>query len=143
MDRSLPTAILIEPDPVLRDQLRQQLSGRWSVRAAANAYLAVPLLQSSRPPVVITEVDLPFVNGLEVCEILKGRFPDTAVIVVSHDVAALALALEAGADAVLAKPFPPQRLEQIVAELTAPHRSGRAPVARARRAAQGTRPGVR
>src|SRR5205085_3029586 len=99
-----PAVIVIDPDPVVRSQLKQQLSRNWSVQSAANAYLAVPLFKMVRPAAVITETDLPFVSGLEVCAILRARFPETAVIVISHDVKALGDALEAGAGAALAKP---------------------------------------
>ncbi len=114
---SLPTAILIEPDPVLRRLLQHHFSDRWLAYGAANACLAVPLFQSFRPDVVITEADLPFVNGIAVCDILKDRFPASAILVMARDVGALPLALRFGADAVLAKPVVPRRLEQIAREL--------------------------
>jgi two-component system cell cycle response regulator len=143
MNRTLPTVIIIEPDPVLRRQLQEQLSATWSVRSAPNAYLAVPLFQSVRPALVVIEADLPFVSGLEVCDILKARLPRTAVVVVSRDMKRLAIALESGADAVLAKPFSSQRLQELARDFLAYPQGRRGSAPPGQRAGRQSRSGAR
>jgi len=115
-----PTAMVIEPDPKLRIQYRDQLAPRWTVYTAANAYLAIPQLREHQPDVVITEAQLAFVSGTEVCEILKDRYPYVRVIVMATDPACLSAAVRAGADAALTKPIDPSDLEEVAERLLRP-----------------------
>ena len=117
---SQPVVMIIDPDPVLRQQYQEHLGGHWDLQTAENAFLAIPQMVNQPPELVIVEARLPFVSGLQMCELVKDHNPRAAVIVMSRDVEALPLALNAGADALVAKPIAPSRLARIAEQLV-PH----------------------
>ncbi len=68
--------------------------------------------------VYVFDVMLPSIDGLELTRLVRAVDPRAAVVLISalghHD--EIARGLEAGADAYLTKPYPPQRLVEKVTE---------------------------
>jgi two-component system, NarL family, response regulator DevR len=50
---------------------------------AANAEQALELIESLRPDIVLLDVRLPGVSGIEVCRIVTEQYPETAVIILT------------------------------------------------------------
>lgn len=101
--------LVVDDEGSIRVVLSRFLSGRgYHVSTAADVAAAVDLLALDRPDVVITDLRLPGASGLELLLEVRSRLPGTRTILMSGaaDVAALALAVERGVDAVLLKPFP-------------------------------------
>jgi CheY-like chemotaxis protein len=63
-----------------------------------------------RPDVVLLDLGLPRMSGLEALPLLKERLPGVRVVVFTADVGAGAVALESGADDFVAKGSPPERV---------------------------------
>ena len=82
---------------------------------------AAALLASQRPDLAILDVSMPGRSGLDVCRLVRAdpSLRRIRVIVVSASVTE-ALALAAGADVFLAKPFSPRALLAAVDRLVAP-----------------------
>ena len=70
---------------------------------------AVELVRTREPDIVLLDILLPDMNGFEVLERVRG-FSQVPVIVFSASQSAVALALMAGADASISKPFNPDQL---------------------------------
>ena len=121
----VPRALVVEDDPLISQLLREVLDmdGYEVVAHVRDGALAAGAVREHRPDLVVLDVGLPNVSGLEVLDDIKGG-ADTAhipVLVVTAlptpEVDARARAL--GAAGVLAKPFPLSHLSEAVAAATA------------------------
>ena len=65
-----------------------------------------------RPDVILLDLGLPRMSGLEALPLLQERLPDARIVVFSADLGAGAVALEAGADDFVPKGSPPERLAE-------------------------------
>src|SRR5512136_2525111 len=108
-----------EPDfcTVVRELLKSQ---NLIVHAAYGAMEGLSLIQDVRPDLVLTDVMMPQVNGLELIRRLRadpvlGSVPTIVVsaLVKREEQAA---ALNAGADAFIPKPFSIQQLRETIAQ---------------------------
>lgn len=81
------------------------------VRLAADAREGIPLILRERPDVVLLDLMLPEVDGMEVCRQLRTRV-DTPIIMVTArgEEADRVMGLEGGADDYIAKPFSSREL---------------------------------
>jgi CheY-like chemotaxis protein len=75
------------------------------VDEAGDGLEAIGLLQQGRYDVVVTDADMPRVDGIQLCKFLKAQRPDIHVIGMSGDLSALKEMEDAGADICLPKPF--------------------------------------
>jgi two-component system response regulator NreC len=107
--------LLVDDHPVVRTGMRFVLEqdGRLAVigeagRGREAAYLAVEL----RPDVVLMDINLPDISGLEATKLIKAASPEIRVLVVSlHKEPEYVLGmLEAGADGYLVKHCEPDEL---------------------------------
>lgn len=100
--------LLVDDDPGFRETLRGLLAQRKEAVILAEAEIgeeALRLADTLCPEVVLMDLALPRMNGLEITRHLKARFPAVAVIVITvHDEEAYRrTALAAGAEAFLVK----------------------------------------
>ena len=107
--------LLVDDHPVVRAGLRAVLEadGRLAVAGeAATGREAVRLAAALRPDVVLMDLGLPDVSGLEALRAIKEQVPGARVLVVSaHAEEEHVLGvLDAGADGYLLKHCPPQEL---------------------------------
>ena len=85
----------------------------YRITEAANGASAIALCRTTEPDLILLDVILPDVNGLEICRQLKAEFPSlpvlqtSAAIISAHD---RALSLAGGADAFLVEPIEPEEL---------------------------------
>jgi len=98
-------------------------AGGTVVAAVADGAQALAAARTERPDLLVLDVSMPEVSGLEVCEQLRAD-PATAgarVLLLSAGASPddIARGLAAGADAYLAKPFPVAGLVDQVRRLTA------------------------
>lgn len=87
------------------------LGRRYEVRIVRDADSAMTTLHSWRPGLIITDLEMPSVDGIELCRRIRlsSRVP---IIVMSSDGggASEVLALDAGADDFIAKPYDTDRM---------------------------------
>jgi DNA-binding response OmpR family regulator len=94
----------------------------YAVTEAGSGHEALDLLARARPHVVILDVMLPGIDGIAVCEQLRASAGTdyTAVVTVTAlpaESPGVQRMIEAGTDAVLIKPCPPQALLDAIAQL--------------------------
>jgi CheY-like chemotaxis protein len=117
-----PARILIcEDEPSLRELMRISLPGEYDFAEAGDVAEAIELVDSVRPDLVLLDVMMPGGSGLSVLEHVRNApdLSETPVIVVSAFAADRdhLAAFEAGASGFLKKPFDPDELQSLVAEL--------------------------
>ena len=104
---------LVEDDEDLRASLRQVLSlAGFTVEAFPAAPPALAAIGADWPGVVITDVRMPHMSGIDLFRALHARDPDLPVILITGhgDVAMAVDTLKAGAWDFLTKPFDPEAL---------------------------------
>ena len=92
----------------------------YKVIEAGTAAQALTLVASRHPALVLLDVKLPDMNGLEVCEIIKRDHPQTLVLQISATFVTTAdkvKGLGAGADSYLTQPVEPDELAAAVGAL--------------------------
>ena len=108
----MTAVLLVEDDEPLRRALRASLhTGRFSVLETPSGEEALTVVASKRPDLVILDLNLPGIDGLETLRYLRG-FSGVPVIVltVRDDLRNKLAALDAGADDYLVKPFEAEEL---------------------------------
>ena len=115
---SLPTALIADDEPLLRDSLRGHLARLWPelqiVAEARNGREAVELFDTHLPQVVFLDVHMPGLNGIEAARSVARRAQ--IVFVTAYEQYALQ-AFEHGAIDYLVKPIDPARLADTVQRL--------------------------
>ena len=102
------TVLIVDDNAQLRALMREivaEASNLQVVGEAADGAEAMQLVQALRPAIVLLDLIMPQVNGLEVLQWIKVERPETKVIIVTvHDEDAYRQAAEtSGADAFLLK----------------------------------------
>ena len=79
--------IVIVDDQALYREGLIELFRRWDefsiVGDADSGEGAIELCAQHRPDLVLLDVKMPNVDGIEACGVIRGRFPDTAVVMLS------------------------------------------------------------
>lgn len=117
-----PTVLIVDDDDEMRLQLRSVLSAVCEVVEASDGLDALCLLQRSKPRLVLLDLTMPEMGGLEVLAAAQRIAPDVRVVMLSGDadVNSAVTALNEGACAYVTKPFDPDYLRGEVARLIAP-----------------------
>ena len=99
--------LLVDDDSGLRRALRRVLvSCGFEVEVAVGGTEALARLRTRAFDLVVLDVMLPDVDGIEVCERLRARVPTPVLMLTARDaVRDRVVGLEAGADDYLVKPF--------------------------------------
>jgi DNA-binding NarL/FixJ family response regulator len=97
---------LVHAHPIFREGLRYHLASHQEFEIAgeaSNGQQAIQMVEYANPDIVVMEVDLPGVNGLEVARAIKRTHPDIAVVLLgnSDDRQAIVKAIRAGVSAYL------------------------------------------
>jgi DNA-binding NarL/FixJ family response regulator len=95
-------------------------SGEFEVVGeAADGQRAITLSEQLQPDVILIDINLPGMNGLEVSRVIKRRQPQTAIIILSvyEDDEQLFNAIKAGAAAYSAKDISPENLVEMVRQV--------------------------
>ena len=120
----MPTVLIVDDEPNIVQLVRLTLeTARVRVFEAPDGAAAIAQAIAIRPDLVLLDVDLPDVSGLEVCRRLKAEAPLAHTKIVMLTAAAqqddVARGFAAGADQYLTKPFSPVRLLTLVEQLMA------------------------
>ena len=116
---SEPVQVLIVDDQPRARQSLKALLATWpligAVREAANGEEAIGSVEQARPDIVLMDVHMPVMNGLEATRRIKEHWPQVRIIALSIYGDYQADALIAGADAFVSKGEPPEKLLDTVA----------------------------
>jgi CheY-like chemotaxis protein len=117
-----PTILVVDDDPDIARMLVRMLSRlvpTAHVHAVLSGAQALDVLQAQRTDVVLTDLQMPGMDGTQVLQSVKARWPTTRVIVMSASAAnALRqMAQAVQADAYLVKPFSGDEVAQALLPL--------------------------
>jgi len=125
MPETTPPAILVVDDePQVRKVVRSVLEADgYVVAEAADGHAALLLMNSvggpRGPHLVVLDVMMPGIDGIEVCRQLDHTHTKVIILTARDDAATRASAEDAGADRYLTKPFSAVELLDAVRELLA------------------------
>lgn len=108
--------LVVDDEPAFREGLRQALTKEgFEVHLAEDGERAVELFDEINPEIVLLDVMLPRMSGLDVCRHIrsKGETPVIMVSARSEEIDAV-VALEVGADDYITKPY---RLRELIARI--------------------------
>jgi two-component system response regulator MprA len=111
--------LVVDDDPQLREALTRALElDGYDVSTASNGLKALEAVGAARPDVMVLDVMMPYVGGLDVCRTLRERGDRLPILVLTarDEVGDRVAGLDAGADDYLTKPF---ALEELRARLRA------------------------
>ena len=120
--------LVAEDDRAVRQAVERALRFEgFDVTAVRDGSEALQALLNDTPDVVILDVMMPHIDGLDVCRRVRARGDATPILMLTarHEVSDRVAGLDAGADDYLVKPF---ALEELLARLRALLRRSTAPV---------------
>jgi len=110
--------LIVDDHPIVRSGLRRLLAAepQLEIKEAANGQEAVRALKEWRPDLVILDLNLPGISGLQVLVRFKIEDAKVRILVISmHDNPIyVARALQAGADGYVSKNAPPEQIFEAV-----------------------------
>jgi DNA-binding response OmpR family regulator len=122
-----PRVLVVDDDPNVADVVTRYLVREgFDVAAVGDGHTAVDQALRSPPDLVVLDLMLPGIDGLEVCRRIRALAPVPVIMLTARgDEADRVVGLELGADDYLAKPFSPREL---VARIKAVLRRARGPL---------------
>jgi two-component system response regulator YesN len=116
---------LVEDEIVTRDGIRDNVN--WKAAGfefcgeASDGEIALPLIESEQPDVLITDIKMPFMDGLQLCKIIRERMPWIKIIILSgHDEFHYAQsAIKLGVSEYLLKPISAAEILAVLQKVTA------------------------
>lgn len=114
---------LVEDESIVREGLRDNIPweqwGYQFVGEAGDGEMALPLIQKTKPDVLLTDIKMPFMDGLSLSRLVHQEFPDMKIIIISgyDDFEYARGAIQVGAEQYLLKPITRAVLQKTLAEL--------------------------
>jgi len=108
----MPIVMVVDDDQDLAEMLSIVLTGAgMEVDLVNRGDLVMDLFNTNPPDLVLLDVMLPGIDGIEVCKIIREKSMVPIVMLTAKgDTQDVVLGLEAGADDYMVKPFKPQEL---------------------------------
>ncbi|NTV90076.1 MAG: response regulator [Clostridiales bacterium] len=81
------TLLIVDDEPLTREYMKLNLTSihsNWTLAGEAEDGLdALTFLEKQRPDLVITDIKMPVMDGLELCRIITERYPEQKLIILS------------------------------------------------------------
>ncbi|WP_428232557.1 two-component regulator propeller domain-containing protein [Flavobacterium sp.] len=115
------TVLIVEDNPELRNYLKHELSKSYKVIAAENGQKGYELAVEKLPDLIITDVIMPVMDGLQLCKNIKGDLKTSHIPLLMLSAKAMVKdrleGIDSGADMYLSKPFELDILKSSLAQL--------------------------
>lgn len=110
--------LVVEDEPAIATQIARRLAAEgWEVSTAGDGLAAVEKARTERPDVLVLDVMLPGIDGLEVCRRVQAeRAVPVLMLTARDDETDMLVGLGVGADDYMTKPF---SMRELVARLKA------------------------
>lgn len=116
--------MIVDDHPLFRQGLRRAVETKPDLRVVAEAddgEVALRTAQEIQPQVMILDINLPSLNGIQVTQKIKRKMPHLGIILLTgyHDEEQALHAIRAGASAYFSKDVTPQRLVEAIHQVYA------------------------
>lgn len=114
---------LVEDESIVREGIRDNIPwqqyGYEFVGEASDGEMALPLIQKTKPDVLLTDIKMPFMDGLSLSKLVHQEFPEMKIIIISgyDDFEYARGAILVGAEQYLLKPITRAAMQKVLAEL--------------------------
>lgn len=118
--RQKPRILLVDDEQIARENLSIVFEADgYEVEAAANGLEAVKIMERQQANIVVSDLKMDGMDGMELLQTLRKRWPDTKVIMITGyaTVKTAVQAMQQGADQYLGKPVNLTKLRTYVSEL--------------------------
>jgi DNA-binding NtrC family response regulator len=110
------TILIVDDDAVIRGLLFDLLSEQYECNTASTAEEALTFLEFENYDVVVTDIAMPGLDGIDLLKRVQQKNPKTPVILISgkgneHDADSF---IEMGAFAYVTKPFKLDQIEEVI-----------------------------
>jgi two-component system, OmpR family, response regulator ResD len=104
--------LVVDDEPIVRDVLSRYLSRQgFEVETAADGQAALDLFEATRPELIVLDLMLPGIDGLEVLRRIRSRNGAAVIMLTARgEETDRVVGLELGADDYVAKPFSPREV---------------------------------
>ncbi|MCU1629605.1 MAG: two component transcriptional regulator, winged helix family [Pseudonocardia sp.] len=104
--------LVVDDDPALAEMLTIVLRGEgFDTAVVGDGTRALPAVRDMRPDVVLLDLMLPGMNGIDVCRAIRAESGVPIIMLTAKsDTVDIVLGLESGADDYVVKPFKPKEL---------------------------------
>ena len=111
--------LVVDDDPSIRQALSQALAQSADVRVAATAEEALSGLAVSAPDVILSDVRMPGLDGIELLRLVRERSPGVDVVMMSafDDMPTIVASMREGAADFVAKPLDLHDLRRVLARV--------------------------
>lgn len=122
-ESSLLRVFLAEDESIIRETLRDTVPwaqyGYTFAGEAGDGEMALPLIRQVKPDVLITDIRMPFMDGLALSELVRKEFPEMKIVIISgyDDFEYARQAISIGVDQYLLKPITKKTLLDVLEEL--------------------------
>ena len=114
--------LVVDDDEMIRRLVRTVLEADdFSVVEASDGEQALGMIDELKPSVVVLDVMMPGINGVEVCRRLDHENVKVVILTARDDATLADECMAVGADAFLTKPFSSIQLLDLVEELMVAH----------------------
>ena len=111
---------LAEDEIAMREGIRRHI--QWAEEGiefcgeAGDGELAWPMIREQKPDILITDIKMPFMDGLQLTGLVRKELPDTKIIILSgySEFRYAQEALRLGVTEYLLKPVTPKQLREVV-----------------------------
>lgn len=115
------TVLIVEDNTELRNYLKQELSKTYKVLVAENGQKGYEIAVQKLPDLIITDVIMPVMDGLQLCKNIKGDLKTSHIPLLMLSAKAMVKdrleGIDSGADIYLSKPFELDILKSSLAQL--------------------------
>ena len=114
---------LVEDETVIREGLRDKIPwdqyGYRFVGEASDGEMALPLIRKTRPDLIITDIKMPFMDGLSLSRMVKDEFPKTKIVILSgyDDFEYARLAISYGVSEYIMKPINYEEMQNLLMKM--------------------------
>jgi two-component system response regulator YesN len=111
---------LVEDENVVREGIRKNILweqyGFQYTGDASDGELALPLIRKIQPDLLITDIKMPFMNGLSLIDLVRKELPRTKIVIISgyDDFSYAQQAIRMGVEQYLLKPIIKEKLVEIL-----------------------------
>ena len=120
-DEDTQTLLVVEDSPEMQQFIIKQLSPKYHVLAASNGVEAIKVLEENVVNLVISDIMMPEMDGLELCDYLKERIDYSHIpfilLTAKTTLQAKIEGMKTGADAYIEKPFSVEYLKACISNL--------------------------